>query len=281
MVLAGDLGGLTFLTNYDGGSAGNAATDCASLGVILAAAAAYHARERRYMKPPDLGRSTLWFPLRFEECLVAVAICSLAIFTNATSQMYFAVICGVATLAVAIAIRRFHLGPWGYSAIASVVLVIAIAVVALQFTGRTTDLTLAFAAQAPAPLIAVTQRILAETSWAGTGAGTFAAVLPIYQDIDELATGVLAPTTAAGIAVEMGRPFLWALLMAVIALVLSLLRGAVRRRRDSSYSMAGAGCAVAVTLLAFGNAGVFSTPVMVIAAVAVGIAMPQSKSRST
>jgi hypothetical protein len=33
-------------------------------------------------------------------------------------------------------------------------------------------------------------------------------------------------------------------------------------------------------LLAFGNAGVFSTPVLVIAAAAVGIAIAQNKSRS-
>jgi hypothetical protein len=142
------------------------------------------------------------------------------------------------------------------------------------------DLTLAFAARAPAPLIAVTQRILTETSWVGTGAGTFAAVLPIYRDIDELATGLVAPTAVATIAVEMGRPLLWVILMAAMALVVTLLRGAVRRGRDSFYSMAGASSVVAITLLAFGNVGLFSTPVLVITAAVVGIAIAQSKSRS-
>jgi uncharacterized membrane protein len=68
--------------------------------------------------------------------------------------------------------------------------------------------------------------------------------------------------------------------MAAMALALTLLRGAVRRGRDSFYSMAGASSIVAITLLAFGNMGLFSTPVLVIAAAAVGIAIAQSKSRS-
>jgi hypothetical protein len=121
---------------------------------------------------------------------------------------------------------------------------------------------------------------LAETSWTGTGAGTFSAILPIYRDIDELALGPFAPTAAAAIAVEMGRPFLWAVLIAAIALVVTLLRGSVHRRRDSFYSTAGASCAVTFALLGFGNAGLFSTPTLIIAAATVGIAIAQSKSRS-
>jgi uncharacterized membrane protein len=78
----------------------------------------------------------------------------------------------------------------------------------------------------------------------------------------------------------MGRPFLWVILVAAIALAVTLLRGALRRGRDSSYSTAGASCVVAITLLAFGNAALFSTPILMIAAVVVGIGIAQSKSRS-
>jgi hypothetical protein len=204
----------------------------------------------------------------------------LAVIVDATGQTYFSLTCGVATLVVAIIIRRFRLGPWGYSAIVAIALVVATAVVALQPRKQTMDLTLMFATRAPAPLIAVTQRVLAETRWTGTGAGTFAAVLPIYRDIDELTAGPVAPTAAAAIAVEMGRPFLWAMLIAAIALAVTLLRGSVRRGRDSLYSTAGASCVVTFALLAFGNAGLFSTPALIIAAATVGMAIAQSKSRS-
>ena len=220
------------------------------------------------------------FHWNFSWCLVAIAICTLAVLISASTQIYLAVFCGVATLTATIAIRRFRLGPWGYSAIAAVALVAAIAVIALLPIRQTTDWTLAFSARAPASLVAVTQRIAAETRWSGTGAGTFADILPIYQDINEIAPGTRAPTAAAQIAVEMGRPFLWITLLAAIAFVVVLLRGAVRRGRDSCYSNAGSSCAVAATLLALGNAGVFNTGIGIIIAATAGIAIAQSKSRS-
>jgi hypothetical protein len=275
MVLMAGLGDFTFLSNR----ARHAATDSVALGFIIAAATAFPTFERCKVQQPDQRGSKAWHWLAFVACLFAVAICTLAIIVSATSQVYFAVACGVATLAVAAVTRRFKFGPWGYSAIISIALVLAIAAVAFQPRSRTVDLTLAFAAHASAPLIAVTQRILTETSWMGTGAGTFAAILPIYQGIDELAIGSVAPTAAAAIAVEMGRPFLWAILMAAIALVVTLLRGGLLRRRDSYYSTAGASCVVAGTLLAFGNAALLSTPVLIIVAVIVGVAIAQSKSR--
>jgi hypothetical protein len=275
MVLAADLGTFTLFSNGDDGLVGHAATDSAGLGVIIAAASAFHTLERGKAQPP--GQRRPW--LTFVACLIAFAICTSAVIVGATSQAYFAVACGVATLAIAVVTRRFSFGPWGYSAIISIALVVAIAAIALQPGNRIVDFTLAFAAHASAPLIALTQRVLTETSWMGTGAGTFAAILPIYQDIDELASGSVAPTAAAAIAVEMGRPFLWAILLAAIALVVTLLRGALLRRRDSFYSTAGASCVVAGTLLAFGNAALLSTPVVIIVAAIVGIAIAQSKSQ--
>jgi hypothetical protein len=279
MVLVAGLGGFTFLDNSNGGLAGDAATDSAGLGVILAAAAALHTFEHGKMQRPDQAGSGAWYWPTFVVCLVAVAICSLALIVGATSQAYFAVTCGVAPLAAAVVIRRFRLGPWGISALASITLLVAISIVILQPGSRTVGLTLAFASPTSAPLIAVTQRVLSETSWAGTGAGTFAAILPIYKDIGELTTRSIAPTAAAAIAVEMGRPFLWAILIAAIALVVMLLRGALRRLRDSLFSTAGASCVVAIMLLAFSNAALFSMPVMIIAAVVVGMAIAQSRSR--
>jgi hypothetical protein len=277
MVLAAGLGGFAFLSN--GGLAGQTATDSAGLGVIISAATAFHTLERGKAQSPDQRGPAVWHWLTFVASLIAIAICTAALIVGATNEAYFAVACGVATLAVAVVTRRYRFGPWGYSAIIAIALVVAIAAIALQPAGRIMDLTLAFATHASAPLIDVTQRVLTETSWTGTGAGTFAAILPIYQDIDELASGSVAPTAAAAIAVEMGRPFFWVFLLAAITLVVALLRGALQRRRDSFYSTAGASCVVAGTLLAFGNAALFGTPALIIVSVIVGIAIAQSKSR--
>jgi len=160
-------------------------------------------------------------------------------------------------------------------------LVMLVAVFALQPTKQRADVTLAYASGAPASLIALTQRVIMETSLVGTGAGTFSAVLPIYRDINEEPAGTTAPTAAAAIAVEMGQPFLWIILIAAGAIVITLLRGAVRRGRDSLYATAGASCLVCIVLLAFGNVAVFSAPILVTTAVITGIAIAQSKSRAT
>ena len=269
----------TFLSNSDG-SAINAATDIACLGIIFAAASGFHTFERWKMQRLSQGRSTVWRALAFVASLAAIAICCLTVIVAATGEAYFAVTCGSATLAIAVVVRRFRLGPWGYSAIVSVALLVALAAIALQPGDRKMDLTLAFATRASASLIALTQRTLMETSWTGTGAGTYAAILPTYRGVDELAAGTIAPTAAAKIAVEMGRPFFWAILAAAIALATTLLRGASRRGRDSFYSAAGASCIVTIVLLAFGDVTVSSTPVLVTASVVVGIAIAQSKSRS-
>jgi hypothetical protein len=232
------------------------------------------------MKRADRGGLTVWFKLIIAGCLIAFAISSLAVLVSATTQAYFAVICGITLLGIEIIIRHFGLGPWGLSAIVSVIATVAITVASLNPALRSEGLALAFASHASPPLITVTYRILTEASWFGTGAGTFAAILPIYRDIDELKSGLIAPTAAAAIAVEMGRPFLWALLTAATALVVALLRSALRRGRDSFYPTAGASCIVTAIILAFSNTALFSTPALIIVAVTVGVAVAQSKSRS-
>jgi hypothetical protein len=259
------------------GSAYEAAIDCAALGVPLAVAAALHTIERHNLQ--GVRRAAFWFGLTIITCLLALATCALAVVLAPNSNAYFAASCGVATLVAVLVIRRFALGPWGYSAILSIALIVAVAVITVQPMSGTLGVALAYATNAPASMIALTQRIMAEVSWIGTGAGTFAAALPIYRDVDELTTGSIAPTGIAAITIEMGRPFLWGGMLAAIALIVSLVRRAARRGRDSLYSTAGASCAVTLTLLSFGNSALFATPVLIIAASTIGIAIAQSKSR--
>ena len=209
-------------------------TDCAGLGIILAAGGAFHILDREKLKLTGRNKPPPRVPLAFIASLLSVAICCLALFLNATGSTFFAVICGALALVTAIITRRFQYGPWGYAAVASTVIVIAIAVLILQPGDVATDLTLAYASPPRASLISVTQRILAATGWVGTGAGTFDSILPIYRDIDELAVGSIAPTAAAAIAVEMGRPLLFVMLIGIIVLAFALLRGAIRRGRRSS-----------------------------------------------
>jgi hypothetical protein len=279
MVLATSPGGLKLLNTGDSATLTAAASDHAGLGVIFAIAAALSTRDRANTPSSNQEKSQSSRFL-FVMCWLAIVVCSLAVFTSATTGVYFALACGVATLIVATVMRRFRFDVWGYLAIISIAVIIGVAVLALRPNERMVDLTVAFANSPQAPMVVLTQRILAETSWLGTGAGTFAAILPIYRDIGELTAGNTAPTAAAAIAIEMGRPFLWISVVGGIALAMMLLRSSASRGRDSFYSAAGASCVIAVTILLFNNDGVLGTSILMIVAVAIGIALAQSKSRS-
>jgi hypothetical protein len=112
------------------------------------------------------------------------------------------------------------------------------------------------------------------------GAGSFAALVPIYRSGNDIVAGGVAPTMAANIAIELGWPALCAsvLLMAVVCVV--LLRGSLARGRDSFYATAAAGCAVLVTAEAFVDASLAGAAVSIIVTSIVGLGVAQSVSRS-
>lgn len=278
MMLAAGFGAGAEFNSQDRALIVVAATDSAVLGIILAVAGGLQTLEYANAPSPSREGAGL-FVLVFVLCLAALATCLLAVFKYATGGAYFALAFGVATFVGAIIIRRLQLDVWGYLAISATIAVVAVAVIAFRADGIR-DLTFAFANSYQSPLAILTRRILAETSWLGTGAGTFAVILPIYRDINELGSGDVAPTAAAAIAIEMGKPFLWAAIIGAIALVVVLLRGAARRQRDSLYPIAGASCVVTMIVLAFNNHGVFNTSILVIAVTTIGVAIAQSKSRS-
>jgi uncharacterized membrane protein YjjB (DUF3815 family) len=89
-----------------------------------------------------------------------------------------------------------------------------------------------------------------------------------------------APNVATKIAVEAGRPAVWAVLLIAIAAAAVLFRGALRRRRDSFYSAAGAGCAVTLVLLCFTDSGMLQTSTSMVASAALGLAFGQRLSRT-
>jgi len=280
LIVTGGLGSFILLSGARDDVTRLAASDSATLGIIFATAGALHALERGNFRAQDHGKSAASFQLAFLACAGAAIICVIAMFVSAPRQTYFAAACGIASLAIAILIRRFRLGPWGYAAIVSLAIFIAFTAVALQPRERVADIAVAFAATAPDSLISVTRHILADIAWAGNGAGTFATIFPIYRDLSGLTLAPLSPSGVATIAVEMGRPFLWGLFIAMVAIVIALIGGASRRGRDSAYSAVAASCAVTVTVLAFGNSGVLTIPLLLIASVAIGVGVAQIKSRS-
>jgi len=142
------------------------------------------------------------------------------------------------------------------------------------------SLPVAFAPASSASLMALSERVLADAPVVGTGAGTFAAVAPIYREVDDPPPGPVAPTTAAAVAVELGKPMLFMIVVATAAAILLLLRASLQRGRDSFYSAMAGSCLITLLLLAFTNAGLLGIATSLIAAVVLGLGLAQSKSRT-
>jgi hypothetical protein len=256
------------------------AIDCAAMGVVIAAAAGIRTLERYETRHASPDRSVAVLRYTFAACLLALVLCVVALLLAARDASLIAAGYGVIALAAVVCIRRLGLGPWGTAAIALPVIGAAIFLVASDPGLHKMSSTLAFATGSPASLRAMSQRILDDAPLTGTGAGTFAAIAPVYRDTDDRTGLAISPTAAAAVAVELGRPMLWVIVATMAGTILILLRASLRRGRDSFYPMAGAGCLITQLSACFMNAGALGTAAALIAAVTLGLAYAQSKSRT-
>lgn len=272
-----DLFGFTFLANDHAGNARAQAIDCIASGVILSAAAGVRTLER-YETRQSTDRSELALPQTLIACGVVLALCVLALIFSATGPVIVATSIGAATFIAVVGLRRLRSGPWASVFIVAMISIVTVLLVANQAGARGKSLTLAFST-APTAVTAITQRILDDASWTGAGAGTLAAIAPIYREINAPAALRTAATAASTISIELGKGMLWFAIAATVAAIWVLLRASLLRGRDSFYPAAGAGCLVALLLLSFMNAGILGTAAAVIAAATLGLAFAQSKSR--
>jgi len=251
------------------------AIDCAALGIIIAGAAIIRAIERY-----ETRRSSLTLLLRsFIASSVALVICVLALLLGGAHQVLIAAACGCAALAWIKMVRRFAPSGLSFAFVAVLILIAAIFLTIFRPVERGKTLLLAFATSSSVTTTA-SERMLADAPLVGTGAGTFAAVLPIYREtIDDSQAGPVDATTAATLAIELGEPMFWLIVAAAVTSIVFLFRASLRRARDSYYPAMGVGCLVTLLLLAFNNGGLLETATSLIAAVALGLALAQTKSR--
>jgi hypothetical protein len=252
------------------------AIDCAAVGAIVATAAVIRTSER-YEPPHSSPRLSIRHPLRsYLASSTALAICATALVADGTRHVLVATGCGFAMLVCAKLMREFRLAAWGITVIAGLVIIAAILLVTIQPLQRGKSLLLAFATSSPASTTG-SERILDDVPLVGTGAGTFAALAPIYRD--PAAADPVAATTAVAFAIELGPPMFWLIVAATVTCIFVLLRASMRRGRDSFYPAMGGSCLVTLLLLAFSNAGLLGAANNLIAAAVLGLAFGQSKSR--
>ncbi len=255
-----------------------AAIDCASLGTIIAASACIRAVER-YETQSARPQSEPMTPRAVLTPGSALVICAAAFALGANREVLFATGYGLLALAYMLVIRRFRVGLLGTAAMTIPAIWIAVVLVTARPIPHDLSLPLAFASQSSPRLMALSQRMLDDAPAVGTGAGTFAALAPIYREIDDPPSDSPAPTAAGAIAIELGKPMLWLIVAATIGLILLLFRASLLRGRDSFYSAMAGSCLLTLLLMCFTNAGLFATAPALLGASCLGLGLAQSKSR--
>src|SRR6267142_159737 len=206
--------------------------------------------------------------------MAALFICLCAILISADPALFLAALFGTGILIAVLAIRRWRLGPLGQAGIAALAAVAVFGFFAAVPATKDADPTLALSTQGQVSSI---ERMLSDAKWAGSGARSFEALLPIYRDT---ADSLEIPTAAAIIAIEMGRPFPWTCIIVALMGASTLFRRALLRGRDYVYSSAGAGCIIALLISLFANDGILGLAASLMISVVCGLAFAQSKSAS-
>jgi hypothetical protein len=250
------------------------AMNIAVIGFILSCATAILAHEHFYT-PGTRPKSSQMTRVAASASMAVFFICLSAILISADAILAFASVFGAGILISVSAIRKWRLGPWGLAGLAALTAVLVMGFLAIA-SRKDADPTLIFSTQDKLSSI---ERMLSDTKWAGSGAGSFEALLPIYRNSYE-ANSFEIPTAAATIAIEMGQPFLWACVIVFLIGALTLFRRALRRGRDYVYSSAGASCIIALLITLFSNNGILGLTASLVIGVLSGLAFAQSKSAS-
>ena len=252
------------------------AIDCTSLGILAAAAACVRTLERyatRHSNSPHSPQELVW---TLVACGAALSLCAVALLLRAGQEVLAATGCGLLVLACTMTIRWFELRLLGATTLAALSIACAILLLVHQPFDRDKSLPLAFATSSTA----LSERLLSDAPLVGTGAGTFAALAPIYREIDDPPPDPTAATMAASIGIELGKPMLWLIVALAGGAIIFLVRASLQRGRDSFYPAMGASCLTTLLLLAFVNAGVLGAACGLMTAAAIGLAFAQSKSRT-
>jgi hypothetical protein len=276
-----NLGGFLFLGHISSVGRRASITAAAILGTVLTAAIVVYAFERYETRRNRADFSIVLLIITIAAAIGGMTVCWIAIVFFTSNAATFAAICGAGTFFLIFGFRRLGIGPQMGIPVTAIAIAVAMSVIAKDLLAKTPDLTLRFDTQTAQSLIGLTQRMITDTNWAGSGAGTYSALLPIYQDTGNMIVAPVAPTTAAGLIIELGPYAFWFLVSAALAAIAWLIRGALQRGRDSFFPAAGASCAVILLIEAFFDASLAGTTTIVIATSVLGLALSQSVSRTS
>jgi hypothetical protein len=187
---------------------------------------------------------------------------------------------GFATMLFVATARRLGFRPWP-SAILAAVLIAMAAVATLSLAQSTPFVDLLdFVRYDDQASLAVARRAMSDSSWTGSGVGTFARVARIYQDYGAGST-LAAPSTAVLVAIEWGRVAVPILAGFTLQLFLFALCGAVGRGRDSFFASATAAIVVVALCESFVDVSMLNPTAQIMLAAVIGLGLAQSTGRTS
>ena len=172
-------------------------------------------------------------------CVVAFIICAGAVAQAHSANSLFAAAIGLVILLGVIMIRRFGLGLGGACSVALIGCVLAVAFFGEGSSQNGLDFSIRFAPKSVSSS-AMAQRLLADSTWIGTGAGTYHDLVPIYRDPNESTGNEYPPTAAGQFSVEWGRPLFWAGVIIAIVMIVKLVPRCAKSR--TGFVLSGRRC---------------------------------------
>lgn len=278
LLIINDAFGLTLLAPAHAISRA-AALDSAALGLILSAACIDRAYERFETRRTRDPRSMSRLVRNLSICAASFILCAVGLSWADPRNALFAAAAGLAIFVGVVVTRRFGFGIGSMFTIAVLGCLLVVALFADGTNQRDADFTVKYASSSSLSK-SMTGRMLADNTLTGSGAGTFHDLVPIYRGLDDSSGNLDPPTAAAAVALEFGRPGLWIAVLAALAMLVSLVRAALRRGRDSFYPASGAGVLIALLIAAFGNPGLLGSAVLILSGTILGLAFAQSRSRT-
>jgi hypothetical protein len=248
-----------------------------SLGIILSLTAGVCTFERNESRPTEPAPKAQNTQIALAARPAALLVCIVGLVTSATLNIGLVAAFGAIAFASVQAIRRVGLARWATGMFLTTMIIAAAMIILWRYDSvRALSPFLQFATAASSDAISVAQRLLSDTGWLGTGAGTYAPLLPIYQELGSSVTR--APSTASAFAIELGSPMALFTIAATIGLIVVLYRGALDRGRDSFYPAAAAACTIIILGQAFCDTSLLHSCVAVVGDAVIGLGLAQSVS---
>lgn len=244
----------------------------AVLGLLLSAGMTVRALEQRRRTRRRVA-SMLGPTTTLSLGILAMLICLTAILVRRDTSIAIAALLGAGIVLTVFVVRKWFYGFWGTTGALATAAVLFLASFTLVPIRQNADLTIALSEHSQA----ATERMLQDTGSAGSGAGAYAALLPIHQDIGMTASRE-RPTAAAAITVEMGRIFLCGLLIIAVLGACTLLRRSLLRGHDYTYAAIGSGAAVSLAVVALMDDSILNFDTSLLTAALFGLAFAQSQS---